>query len=459
MSILNSLEAVEQADHGEPKLKLCILAACPFPANHGTPGSIRELSEAIAERGHEVHIVTYHIGQDIPLRGVHVHRVKPLFEESTVTVGPTNRRPVYDLQMVFEAIKVIRRYKLDMIHAHGYEAALIATLARVATWKPFIYSAHNSMGDELASYDFFRFKWVANSLAWLLDAVVPRLGNWCIPHSENMKTFLEDRGLGKKCEPVVNFGIDFEDTPGDGLRFKEQYNLGDSPLIMYTGVMDHFQRLDLLLEAMVPVTQVVPDAKLILVSTIPNETHESNLMRKVDELGIRDNVVLTEPLELDDVREILPLCDVAVVPRPGAPGFPIKLLNYMAAARACVMFESSSSGLTDGEQAMLVKPDTSEALGDTILTLLKDQQLRERIAANGYRFVRAHHDRSRSAEQVCKAYIRMLEAKGRWKKIADRPFVGGDATQPVDSKSTATADQSTENQSSHSLQGTSTDVK
>ena len=44
-----------------------MLAACPFPANHGTPGSIREMAEAVAQRGHEVHVVTYHMGDDTPL--------------------------------------------------------------------------------------------------------------------------------------------------------------------------------------------------------------------------------------------------------------------------------------------------------------------------------------------------------------------------------------------------------
>ena len=43
-----------------------MLAACPFPANHGTPGSIRELAEATADRGHEVHVVTYHFGENLP---------------------------------------------------------------------------------------------------------------------------------------------------------------------------------------------------------------------------------------------------------------------------------------------------------------------------------------------------------------------------------------------------------
>src|SRR3974377_935868 len=106
-----------QVSDGLPRLKICELAACPFPANHGTPGSIREMSEAIAQRGHEVHIVTYHIGEDIPVRGPIIPRIPRLTGESAVVVGPTMRRPLYDLLMVFKALQVISRHRVDLIHA------------------------------------------------------------------------------------------------------------------------------------------------------------------------------------------------------------------------------------------------------------------------------------------------------------------------------------------------------
>ena len=70
---------------GEPELRVCVLAACPFPANHGTPGSIRELSQAIARRGHAVHIVTYPFGEDIPMHDVQLHRVPNWFKDAKVT--------------------------------------------------------------------------------------------------------------------------------------------------------------------------------------------------------------------------------------------------------------------------------------------------------------------------------------------------------------------------------------
>src|SRR5436305_442943 len=116
----------------EPRLTVCMLAPTPFPANQGTPGSIREMAEAITERGHEVHIVTYHLGQDIPVKGPHVHRIAPLLRESSIFVGPTSRRPLYDLQMVFKTLQVVRRHPPDLLHAHGYEAGLIAWLCRLA---------------------------------------------------------------------------------------------------------------------------------------------------------------------------------------------------------------------------------------------------------------------------------------------------------------------------------------
>jgi hypothetical protein len=112
------------------------------------------------------------------------------------------------------------------------------------------------------------------------------------------------------------------------------------------------------------------------------------------------------------------------VPRPGAPGFPIKLLNFMAAGRACVMFRSSASGVAHGEHVWLADEDTSKSLAAGIIRLLDDRELRDRLAAGGHAFVRAHHDRRIVAGRLCQAYVRTLEASHRWNIVATRPRVG-----------------------------------
>jgi 1,2-diacylglycerol 3-alpha-glucosyltransferase len=409
---------------GEARLKICMLAACPFPANHGTPGSIREMAEAIAERGHEVHIVTYHFGEDIPVSGPRLHRISPLTGESSVVVGPTVRRPLYDLQMVLKALQVIRRQRCDLIHAHGYEAALIAWLCRTVTGLPIVYSGHNTMADELPSYHFIRPRWLAEALAKLLDAFVPRIADRCIPHSVNIEQFFHRMGLRERTEPVVRFGIDLDRVShGDGTAVRRRYGLGPGPVILYAGVMDGFQRLDLLLEAMALVIRSEPRAKLLMIVSIPHAKHLDAIHRHAEGLGIAEHVVLTDPQPLAAIREILAAGDVAVVPRPQAPGFPIKLLNYMAARRPCVLFASSASGLSHRENALLVAPDTSQALGEAILEVLRDDELRQRLGHKAYQFVRDHHDRRLTTQWVCAAYYRTLGMAGRSPFRARRPPV------------------------------------
>lgn len=408
----------------EPKLKICMLAACPFPANHGTPGSIRELAEATADRGHEVHVVTYHIGEDLPLRGVHLHRIADWTGERGVTVGPTKYRPLYDFQMIFKAIGVVRKHGCDLMHAHGYEAAMAAGCARPFVRRPLLYSAHNNMGDELASYDFFKSKRVANALAWTLDRTVPRLGNRCIPHSVNLQEFLIARGLEKRSEPVLNFGIDFENHPrGNRERLRRECGLGDEPIVLYSGVIDQFQRLDLLIGAMVHVVKRTPRAKLLILTNVPNEKHETALRQQAQRLGIADSVIFNTPQGMEMGIRLLSICDVAVVPRPVAPGFPIKLLNYMAAKRACVMYASSASALAHGEHVWLAGEDTSESLGTAISRVLRDSSLRTRIAQGGHDFVRHRHDRRTVAAELCQAYCRLLKPTRRWRQIEARSAV------------------------------------
>jgi len=371
------------------------------------------MSEAVAERGHEVHIVTYHFGENIPLRGLHLHRIKPLTRDNTVVVGPTKSRPLYDLQMVFKTLEVIQRHRPQVLHAHGYEAALAACLCRLVTGVPILYSGHNTMSDELPTYQFIRPQFLAVALGRFLDTLVPRLANRCLPHSVNIQQFFREHGLHGRTEPIINFGINLDRIAlGDGLKVRQRYQLGKAPVIVYSGVQDEFQRLDLLLEAIAWLARHEPEVRLLMVVTIPQENHQARIRKEAQQLGISERVIMTEPMELDAVYDGLLAGDVAVVPRPQAPGFPIKLLNYMATKRPCVLFKSSSSGLNNRENALLVAPDSGEALGKGLLEVLRDEELKHRLARKGYQYVRAHHDRRLMARQLCQAYRRTIFGNG-----------------------------------------------
>src|ERR1043166_339225 len=58
--------------------RIAMVAACPFPSLRGSQVLIRELAHALADRGHEVHLVTYPHGESlVPIHGVFMHRIRP----------------------------------------------------------------------------------------------------------------------------------------------------------------------------------------------------------------------------------------------------------------------------------------------------------------------------------------------------------------------------------------------
>ena len=69
------------------KLRILNVVASPFPSNQGTAGATRELVTALANKGHEIHIVTYYQGQNIDLGGIKIHRIPRLGDPNNFFVG------------------------------------------------------------------------------------------------------------------------------------------------------------------------------------------------------------------------------------------------------------------------------------------------------------------------------------------------------------------------------------
>jgi glycosyltransferase involved in cell wall biosynthesis len=369
-----------------------MVVASPFPANHGTPGSIREMCEAMAARGHAVHVVTYHFGEEKGPAGVAIHRAPGLGLRGRLVVGPTWQKPLWDLLMVFTLARVVWREKIDVIHAHNYEGALVGFAGRLLTGRPLVYGAVNTMIDELGTYGFIRPRWLADRLARTLDWLVPRLPGAIIALSSDLERFLHARGVRPERVHVIPLGIDTRAFDhADGVAVRERLGLGDRPLVVYTGILDRLQRVDYLLRAMAEVVRSVPSAALVLVVNIPDEANAEACRRLAAELGIADRTFIVVESAFTDVPHYLAAADVTVVPRPHCPGFPVKLLNYLAAGRPVVLFEGSAKGLRDGEAAVVVADHDWQALGAGIARVLSDRRLAERLGRNARRWAEEHY--------------------------------------------------------------------
>jgi 1,2-diacylglycerol 3-alpha-glucosyltransferase len=391
---------------------IAMVAACPFPANHGSAASIREMSDTLSEMGHKVHIVTYPTGQEeIRVRHAKVHRTGAFRPESNAKVGPSSEKFLLDFQLLRLLCRVIRREGIDIIHAHNYEGALVGIMAKWITGRPLLYNAVNLMVDELAGYRFIRPAWLAHALARGLDWFTPIFPNHITAVSPELRDWFIEHGVPAERVDMVPAGIEPEmfDNPAPE-KFEKEHQINGRPVVMYTGVLNAFQRVDYLLRAFALVLQTQPDALLLIVSPLVSEAHEKEHKQLAAELGISRSIIWIAPHSLEDLPSYLALADVTVVPRPECPGHPVKLLNYMLAGKPVVSFAGGAKGVRHLHDAFIVPNHDYAALAGGIVTLLEDRALAAELGASARATVLADFDWRQICRKIEHIYDRLLGA-------------------------------------------------
>lgn len=405
-----------------PPLKVVMVAACPFPANHGTPGAIRELSETLVRLGHEVHVVTYPQGDDVEIPGVTLHRVKApsWMKAGEIKIGPSKDRLVFDALMIPKLVSVIRRHRIDVIHTHNYEATIAGIAAKWLTGRPLVYNGINSMADELPSYAFFSNKAFALRLGRWLDRWVPRGADATIALSDELKTYLAEQGIGDEKTVVMPLGVDIRLlTGGDSAVVRARHGLApDTPLVMYTGAIENFQRVDYLVEAFARIAGEHPRAMLMIANNIGNPEARGALQAQAQALGIGERLLFAEQVSLAALRDYLAAADVAVVPRPSCPGFPVKLLNYMAAGKAIVSFAGSAKSVCHGYDAWIAPNHDVDDLARGISTLLDDAALRDELGRRAFASLSGVYDWVTISRATAMVYHQVMQPGRRLDKRA-----------------------------------------
>ncbi|MBV8359431.1 MAG: glycosyltransferase family 4 protein [Deltaproteobacteria bacterium] len=354
---------------------IAMIAACPFPANYGSPASIRELAHILAERGHHVHVITYPFGDDLPTGKISVWRVRDWRKKKrTLYTGPSLEKLVFDCLILVELCRLIWRERVDIIHAHNYEGALIGSVAKLLTGKPLVYQAVNLMCDELPSYNFIKPVFVAKLIAQCLDRLVTLFPTYIIAITKELRDYFTNKGFSETRVTIVPPGINpemFDSAHPE--RIRKSYSTGSRPIVMYTGVTNIFQRIDYLLQAFSIVTQREPSALLMIVSPLKDMESLRRNQELASRLNISQHVIWVEGHSLAELPDYLAAADVAVISRPAMPGYPLKLLNYMAAARPVVCFSGAAKGVQHLHDAIVVRDHDWASMGVAITQLLQDR--------------------------------------------------------------------------------------
>ncbi len=361
--------------HSTPGEPIAIVAACPFPANRGTPARIRHITEILVRHGYLPHVVTYHLGSGPDVPGAVIHRTRAIRRYREFGAGPTfGKLLLLDPLLFFRLRKVVLEHGIRLIHAHHFEGAILALLLRATgTRCRIIYDAHTSLADEIHEYDDFRVPRVLRrAAASLLDSQVPLRADHVICVSDELAAFIRSRGVPAHRVSVVPMSVNTRDfLDRDPRPIREALGLENRRLVVYTGNLAPFQGVDALLQAFATVARRSPDAHLLLVSP-----RSDALEAQAAALGIADRLTCVGEKLFEEIPDYLAAADVVALPRPNCIGFPVKLLNYMAAGRPIVCFESTGAkALAHRQSGWLAADGDVTAFAEGILQCLEDTEL------------------------------------------------------------------------------------
>ncbi|MBN1483138.1 MAG: glycosyltransferase family 4 protein [Chloroflexia bacterium] len=384
--------------------RVLMIAASPFPLPQGSQVLIAGLAESLQQRGHHLRIVAYPQGAAEPRTQVPVHRVAGVPFYRQLDPGPAIGKPLQDLALARGVLEQVQRERPHLLHAHNIEGLLVGLWVRRHTGLPLVYHVHNLMQPELPTY--FRLpplRAAGRMLGYWVDRDLPRRAQACIVLNAQTAPHLQRLGVDPERIHHIPPGVSLEQVPPlERERIRRQ--LPPGPLVLYSGNLDRYQDLPTLIPAFQQVRQRLPQARLILATHREIDRGRARTLHH----ALGDGVQLLSIARWSDMQALIAACDVAVSPRQVCWGFPIKLLNYMAAGRPIVAAAGSAQGLRHMETGWIVSNGEVEAFAQAILTLLRDRSLSRRMGQAARKEVKERHNWSDCAKATEAVYAELL---------------------------------------------------
>ncbi len=381
--------------------RVLMIATCPLPWPRGTPIRIHRMAEALVGLGHEIHVVTYPVGDASVAVNYRMHRVAHSDTPLDTAPGPSLRKLAYLDPLVLARVRrLLQDESFDLIHAHHYESLIAALLARGRRRVPLVFDVHTLLAPELPHYRVPLPRRMLADMGERLDRSLPRRADQVIAVSERMQQWLTSHGgVPAGRISLIPNGVEHAHfaTP---MRPPPR---GDAPRrIVFAGNLAEYQSVRLLLEAFRRVRASMPDVRLVLVTDASLEPLEPSMRG----LGIADFVSRVGG-DYASLPRHLAEADVLANPRVQCTGVPQKVLNYMAAGRPTVSFESSRGPLRDGVTGLVVPEGDVDAFAGAMLRLMREPALGDALGQAARREVVARHGWSQVAERVATVYERV----------------------------------------------------
>jgi N-acetyl-alpha-D-glucosaminyl L-malate synthase BshA len=343
-----------------------------YPTFGGSGVLATELGKALADKGHQVHFITY----QQPVR-LNVFNTNIFYHEVRVPTYPLFDYPPYEVALASTMVDVIVNHDLDLLHVHyaiphASAAYMAKQIVKHKTGRnvPVITTLHGTditlVGKDKTYEPVVTFS-INESDA--ITAVSENL------REETLKNF----HITKDIEVINNF-VDvsrFNKKPFDA--FKKVIAPNGEKIFSHASNFRKVKRVDDVVKIFAAVREQFP-AKLLMVGDGPERHTAEELARA---LGVIDDVRFVGKQE--QMEEIMAVSDIFLLPSE-YESFGLSALEAMAAK--VIVISANSGGLPEinihGKTGFLANVGDVKAMSEFAISILTDEKLLQKMKQQAY---------------------------------------------------------------------------
>ena len=367
----------------------------------GVAPHVSEISEALARRGHEVHVFTRRGDFESydRINGVHYQRVD--VDSSGDVLAQMNRMcdALYDR---FGAVQKLFG-KFDIVHGHDWHPVSALTRIKDNYGLPFLLTMHSTEwgrnGNHFGygiSQEISHREWLGCYEAFRVIVTTSRMQDelmWIYSLPEGKIRIIPNGIVSGKLRRELDAG-----------RIKERYGIHPmSPLVLFCGRMSIQKGPDLLVEAVPRILRARPDVRFIFMG---EGGMRDECERRARGLGVADACRFLGYTPSSEKQDLVNACDLMCVPSRNEP-FGVVVLEAWDACKPVVATEAVSiiKNFEDGLLAY-VQP---ESIAWCINRLLENPDEMKKIANAGCSRIDAEFSWERIAKRTEDVYKEVLK--------------------------------------------------
>jgi glycosyltransferase involved in cell wall biosynthesis len=388
-------------------MKILMISPQPFFEPRGTPISVYQRLEALSALGHEIDLITYHVGKDVELPNVRIHRVRGLKVIQHVRIGPSRAKILLDVQIFFMAIRILLGKRYDVIHSHEEAAFFSMFLAWIFRTRH-LYDMHSVLSKQLTNFSFGN-KSVFVRIFELLERTVLRTCHAVITVGPDLEKYVKSTGENIRVVMIENIALHAYQTPvqpDEVMQLEKKHNLEGRLPIVYTGTYERYQGLDMALKCVDTVRKIYPNVIFIVVGAKVQQAQEWT--EKAVKMGLGDHTLFLDVVSPEESMVYLACASVLISPRLDGTSTPLKIYSYLHAEKPIIATNiTSHTQVLTTDTALLVEPN-EKAFAEGILQVLNDPKLAERLGKNAHQLAQGKFGRQDYISKVGQIYKSLI---------------------------------------------------